>query len=266
MTSSARPHTIHDLESMLSFSHSMAYADITVADHNPVKRWLQRRRFADAIKVLRRARLGDDRPRVLDFGAGDGELVRQMASVAPIEASVFEPTPSLMAEAREKLARLDSVVFAESLDSLESGVFDYVFCLEVFEHLPEAETAKAIAEIHRLLKPSGMAVIGVPHELFLPAILKGVFRMFRRYGDFDARPGNILSAFWGRTPSQRPIAEICPGHSYHFHHLGFDYRRLERSLQEHFCLAQKWFSPFSLFGAVLNSEVYFLLKKGPTSP
>ena len=239
----------------------MAYADITIRDRNPVKRWLQRRRFSDAMKVLRGARLRDDRFRVLDFGAGDGELVHQLISIASIEASVFEPTPALMAEAREKLARLDSVVFAESLDSLESGVFDYVFCLEVFEHLPEAETVKAIAEIHRLLKPDGVAVIGVPHELFLPAMLKGLFRMFRRYGDFDARPSNILSAFRGRPPSQRPIAEISPGHSYHFHHLGFDYRARERLLQEQFRLVKKWFSPFPILGAALNSEVYFLLRK-----
>ncbi len=238
----------------------MAYADITIRDRNPVKRWLQRRRFSDALKVLRDAQFGD-RLRVLDFGAGDGELVRQIVSTASIEASVFEPTPYLMAEAREKLARLDSVVFLESLDSVESEIFDYVFCLEVFEHLPEKETAKAMAQIHRLLKPDGLAVIGVPHELFLPAMLKGLFRMCRRYGAFDASPGNILAAFRGRPPFQRPIAEISPGVSYHFHHLGFDYRALERLLYEKFQLAERWFSPFPILGAALNSEVYFLLRK-----
>ncbi len=238
----------------------MAYADITTRDRNPVKRWLQRRRFSDALNVLRGAQLGD-RLRILDFGAGDGELVLQMASIASIYASVFEPTPSLMAEAREKLARFDSVVFLESLDSVESEVFDYVFCLEVFEHLPEKETAKAIADIHRLLKPDGLAVIGVPHELFLPAMLKGLFRMFRRYGDFDARLGNILAALRGRPPLQRPIAEISPGVSYHFHHLGFDFRTLERLLKEKFQLVERWFSPFPILDAVFNSEVYFLLRK-----
>jgi SAM-dependent methyltransferase len=180
----------------------MQYADITTRDPNPVKRWLQGRRFSDALKVLNGARLGDSL-RVLDFGAGNGELVRQMVRIAPIEAFVFEPTPSLMAEARQNLAGQDSVVFLHSLDSVEPGTFDYVFCLEVFEHLPEGEMVKAIAEIHRLLKADGVAVIGVPHEVFLPAMIKGLFRMSRRYGDFDARrPGNVLAALCGRPPRQ----------------------------------------------------------------
>lgn len=238
----------------------MAYADITIRDRSAVKRWLQRRRFSDAVTVLRDARLGD-RLRVLDFGAGDGELVRQIASVASIEAWVYEPTSSLMAEAKEKLAGLDSVVFADNLDSLPPGIFDYVFCLEVFEHLPKEELLKAIAEIHRLLKPDGIGVIGVPHELFLPALLKGLFRMSRRYGDYDASPRNIFAAFLGRPPLQRPTAEISPGFAYHFHHLGFDYRVLEKLLQKRFLLAKKWFSPLPILGSALNSEVYFLFRK-----
>ncbi len=238
----------------------MAYAYLTTLDPNPVKRWLQRRRFADALGVLRYSRQGG-RLRVLDFGAGNGELVFQMRNVASVDASVFEPAPFLMAEAREKLAHVNSVVFVESLDSLESEAFDYVFCLEVFEHLPEKETTAAIAEIHRLLKPGGLAVIGVPHELFLPALFKGLFRMGRRYGDFDARLRNIIAAFLGRPPSQRPAMDLYPGIPYHFHHLGFDYRALERSLRTRFQLLKKWFSPFPILGATLNSEVYFLVGK-----
>ena len=51
----------------------MAYADITLRDPNPIKRWLQRRRFADAVRLLSS---GNDRNdlRILDFGAGDGEV------------------------------------------------------------------------------------------------------------------------------------------------------------------------------------------------
>jgi SAM-dependent methyltransferase len=238
----------------------MYYADLTVDERNPLKRWLQRHRFSDALKVLRIARPGH-RLRILDFGAGGGELARQLAGVASIEVSVYEPTPFLMAEAKEKLDGLDSGAFLDSLDSVESGIFDYVFCLEVFEHLPEKETAQAIAEIHRLLKLDGIAVVGVPHELFLPALLKGIFRMWRRYGDFDGRPKGILAAVMGRPPRQRPIGDISPGLAYHFHHLGFDYRALDQMLRGHFQVTKKWFSPFPALGAALNSEVYFMLRK-----
>jgi SAM-dependent methyltransferase len=238
----------------------MAYADITTGDPNPVKRWLHRRRYADAVSVLVDAGRRD-RPRILDFGAGNGELVRQINAVASVEALVYEPAASLMAEAKEKLAGMQSVQFTETLASVEPATFDYVFCLEVFEHLPARQSDEAIASIDRMLKPGGIAVIGVPHEIHLPALLKGLFRMCRRYGDFDARMGNIWAAARGRPPASRPVAEISPGVPFHFHHLGFDYRMLEAMLRRRFQLVERWFSPLPVAGALLNSEVYFLLQK-----
>ena len=237
----------------------MAYADMTIRDRNPLKRWLHRRRLSDALAVLSNT-TSRDRLRILDFGAGDGELVRQMASIAPIAAWVYEPTPSVMAEAKESLSGLERVTFVESLASVESAFFDYVFCLEVFEHLPEKETLAAIAEIRRLLKSSGIAVIGVPHELFAPALFKGIFRMSRRYGDFDASLRHILAATLGCPPLLRPTSEISLGLAFHSHHLGFDFRVLEQKLREHFEVEKKWFSPVPFLGVALNSEVYFLLR------
>jgi hypothetical protein len=83
----------------------------------------------------------------------------------------------------------------------------------------------------------------------------------RRYGNFDAIPRNILAAFVGCPPLQRPVAEIAPGVAYHFHHLGFDYRTLERMLQKRLKLVKKWFGPFPILGAAFNSEVYFVVRK-----
>ena len=59
---------------------------------------------------------------------------------------------------------------------------------------------------------------------------------------------------------QRPVAEISPSFQYHFHHLGFDYRKLEQKFQERLQLAGKWFSPFPVLGSALNSEVYLLFR------
>ena len=238
----------------------MAYADITISDRNPVKRWLQRRRFSDAVSVLTKLQ-ARTALRVLDFGTGDGELAHQIAGVGCAEVWAYEPAAYLMAEARKKLAESGSVVLTETIATVESGLFDYVFCLEVMEHLPQSEALAAIEEIHRLLKPAGAAVIGVPHEIFFPALLKGLFRMSRRYGKFDARPMNVLRAFVGRPPLQRPLGEISPGLNYHFEHLGFDHRALERMLAARFKIEAKWFSPFPMMGTLFNSEVYFLVRK-----
>lgn len=240
---------------------SMSYAKLTTGDKNPVKRWLQRRRFSDALKVFDRASPTSAPLNVMDYGAGNGELVRQLAGLRPIEATVFEPTPALMKEAKSHLAHLDAVSFCDTPKDIPGDHFDYIFCLEVFEHLPPEQTEQALAHIHRLLKPTGFAVIGVPHELFLPALFKGVFRMSRRYGAFDARLGNILPAFLGKPPAERPTTEIAPGQAYHSHHLGFDYRQLELRFKPYFRRERRWFSPFPLLGPGLNSEVYYLLEK-----
>jgi SAM-dependent methyltransferase len=242
----------------------MAYADITVDDPNPVKRWIQRQRFRDALNVLRQAG-PTDTTALLDFGGGDGELLRQALQIFPrLRACFYEPTPSLFGEAQAKLAHWPDIRMASETTAI-GGRFDFVFCLEVFEHLPHRATQEAIVSIHEFLKPQGLAVIGVPHEIFAPALLKGLFRMARRYGAYDARPGNILRAAVGRPPTDRPVQDICPGFSYHHYHLGFDYRNLERRLRERFSVVSRWFSPVRVLGPALNSEVYYLLRRADSA-
>jgi PPOX class probable F420-dependent enzyme len=232
------------------------YSGITVHDRNPVKSYLQRRRLRDALSVLDEDLAG----RVLDFGAGSGELSRILAASFP-RAQVFcyEPAPALLEEARRNLSGFENVVLVSSLEELEGEKFRYVFCLEVFEHLPRRETARAIKEIRRLLARDGTAVVGVPNELFLPALVKGLFRMTRRYGAFDARPANVLRAAVGRPPKRRPKREITPGLPYHFHHTGFDHRELRRTLSETFEVERQFASPVG--GELLGTEIYLVLRK-----
>jgi PPOX class probable F420-dependent enzyme len=235
------------------------YSDITVRDRNPVKSYVQRRRLRDALSVL------DDLDEgfageLLDFGAGGGELTRIVAGRFP-RARVFcyEPAPDLLEEARQNLSGIENVVLVPSLEELEGMRFRYVFCLEVFEHLPRRESVRAIRAINRLLARGGTAVVGVPNELFLPALIKGLFRMTRRYGAFDARPGNVLRAAVGRPPAKRPVREITAGLPYHFHHTGFDHRELRRTLSETFEVERQFASPVG--GELLGTEVYLVLKK-----
>jgi len=238
----------------------MTYESITINDPNPIKRWLQRRRYSDAIRVWKNL-CPNGLVYVLDFGGGDGELLRQLAVSPSIRATIYEPTPSLMAEAKRKLSNREWVTFTECVNVLQDETYDYIFCLEVFEHLPEKETVQALAEIRRLLKPGGLAIIGVPIEIFFPAFVKGIFRTFRRYGEFDATPRNIFSALIGRPPLKRPTSEISSGFNYHFHHLGFDFRSLQCQLSESFLIKRRWFSPFTVLGSMLNSELYYLMQK-----
>ena len=232
------------------------YSGITVHDKNPVKSYLQRRRLRDALSVLDEDFAG----KILDFGGGSGELSRILAASFP-RAHVFcyEPAPELLEEARWNLSGFENVVLVPSLDKLEGERFRYVFCLEVFEHLPRRETAQAIRAMRGLLARGGTAVVGVPNELFLPALVKGLFRMTQRYGEFDARPSNVLRAAAGRPPKKRPKREIAPGLPYHFHHTGFDHRGLRAKLSETFEVERQFASPVG--GELLGTEIYLVLRK-----
>jgi PPOX class probable F420-dependent enzyme len=244
----------------------MRYSEITFDTRNPIKRYVQRRRLRDALSVLDDL---DERfaGKFLDYGGGSGELSRMIAGRFPrAEVFCYEPAPELFQEAEQNLSGLENVVLVSSLEEIKGLKFHYVFCLEVFEHLPRRQTARAIRAINRSLAKGGTAIVGVPNELFLPALLKGLFRMTRRYGAYDARPGNVFRAAIGRPPHRRPVKEIAPGLPYHFHHVGFDYRELRLTLSETFEVVGQFGS--LIRSELLASEVYLVLEKpdGPSQP
>jgi len=236
-----------------------SYADLTRNDPSRVKSFLQRRRLRDAI------RLGSDYAkarRIVDYGAADGEFCKLLAAQFP-DATIwcFEPAASLRSEAVENLRAVDRVAVVDSVSSIPSGSCDLLFCMEVLEHLPPEGVEKSIEQIRRLLQTGGVAVIGVPIEIHGSALLKGFFRMGRRYGAFDARPGNILRASAGFPPPSRPMSELESGLPWHHEHLGFDHRPLGKRLRREFTLVRTAGSPVRWLGAFLNSELYFVVRK-----
>jgi SAM-dependent methyltransferase len=236
----------------------MSYAAKTFADRNPVKRLFQRARLNDALHLAR----GVVRPRlIIDFGAGNGELCRLLSRQFPGAGIVcYEPHPELLAEALENLAGVEGVTFLSDPERLPRASADLLFCLEVLEHLPEREFDVALDQVEAMLAGDGVAIIGVPVETGFPAFYKGLFRVMRRPGDFDARPGNIVSAMLGRPPGERPAVELMPGSWFHLHHLGFDHRRFRRELERRFEVQRHSASPVPWLGEAVNSEVTFRVK------
>lgn len=238
-----------------------SYAEITHQDRNPIKRFLQRRRLRDALSVLDGLDAGFSGG-VLDFGGGDGEISRAVARRFPrAQVVCYEPAPRMLEEAKENLAGLPNVAFAGAPGEIPAGPFGFVFCLEVFEHLPPRQTARVVKMVRRLLADDGRFVVGVPNEVFAAALVKGIFRMSRRYGAFDARPANVLRAALGRPPKGRPRKKMASGLPYHFHHTGFDHRELEAALSRDFEMVRRFGSPAGW--VPISSEVYLVMGKLP---
>tara|TARA_B110000503_G_scaffold82359_1_gene125676 strand:- start:2097 stop:2828 length:732 start_codon:yes stop_codon:yes gene_type:complete len=234
----------------------MQYSEVTINDPNRIKRFLQRKRFEDALSLLPTDAQTSE---ILDFGAGDGELAsRLLGKGYDCQVTCYEPSPDMRNQAAEKLKTHSSKCqIVRALDGISDGVFDVVYCLEVFEHLPKKEMDQALLDIARVLKPAGMLIVGVPNELYLAALYKGIFRMFRRYGEYDASPYNIWKSVLGSPPTSRPIGEISKGVSYHFHHLGFDFRCFAAKLKGTFNVRTVC-SPFRLLPKSISPELYFV--------
>ncbi len=242
----------------------MSYAEITFNDKNPVKRWLQRQRLVSAIKLCGRSLYLPEA--ICDYGAGNGELCKLLAArYQNAKITCYEPMPQLLSEAKENLSATPNVEFCQDIRNVLPDTLDAVLCLEVFEHLPPSETRDALQTISEILKPEGILVIGVPVEIGIPALYKGVFRMFRRYNAYDANIKNVALAFLGRPPKDRPVSEIAPGLEFHHEHMGFHFRDFKQVLGNYFQLLQVSASPFTFPGTWLMPEVYFVVKKFPGS-
>jgi SAM-dependent methyltransferase len=235
----------------------VSYASLTHQDPNRIKRWLQNRRLADAIALLPAGVAT-----VVDFGGGDGELCARLALARPgLSIVCFEPTAAIRAEAVARLQGLSNVHVVGDEAKVTNASADAVFCNEVFEHLPPAQTDAALSHIERMLKPGGLLIAGVPIETGPPALAKGLFRMVRRLGAHDGRPQGILKATFGLPPGPRVVAEIESGRPYHPAHLGFDHRRFARGLGGRFEILRWRRSPVGWAPAALSSEIYLVARR-----
>ena len=238
----------------------VSYTEGVFRDRNPIKRWLQQQRLHSAIGFAQKAR--EDVRCVLDFGAGSGELCKYLVHEYPNATIIcYEPCSDLLEEAKIELKGLPRVEFHASVDTIPQGQVDVLFCLEVFEHIPLSMRAKSLGEAGALLKEDGEAVFGVPVEVGLPALYKGMFRMSRRYGAYDARPKHVLMATLGMPPKDRPIGYLPPDVEVHNEHMGFDHRVFRKALAEQFSLAKASASPFPVLGTAVCPEAYFVVRK-----
>ncbi len=90
---------------------------------------------------------------VLDAGSGRGGWRSLIESTAARREAL-----DIEARLGDKL---DWVANLESMPDVPSERFDAVICHQVLEHVPHP--AKALGEIHRVLKPDGRLVVSVPH-------------------------------------------------------------------------------------------------------
>jgi SAM-dependent methyltransferase len=156
---------------------------------NPTRRWLHVSRREQIEQALRGAAATGRLRRALEVGPGSGVYLRLLSDIAEtvvasdIEAAFLERARAISAMRSNIEVVLDDIVET----ALEDGAFDLVLCSEVIEHIPDP--GRALASIHRILRPGGRLVLSTPHRFsplelagriaFLPGIVDVVRRIYR---------------------------------------------------------------------------------------
>ena len=122
--------------------------------------------------------------RVLDAGCGEGILVEEFAERLAIKGV----DPNYGSSHVQRASLLDLPFAAAS--------FDRALCLDVLEHLAFEEQPRALAELHRVLLPSGELLVSVPNLAHLQSRVH--FLLTGRL---------IRTASEAKHPGDRPMAE-----------------------------------------------------------
>jgi SAM-dependent methyltransferase len=114
--------------------------------------------------------------RLVDIGCGTGALTKELERYG--ECTGIDFSEKALDFCRSRGVR-DVQIGTVEATGFEANTFDVVLCLDVLEHIPN--DTKGIAEIKRILKPGGVAIIFVPVFTFLWSVTDELSHHYRRY-------------------------------------------------------------------------------------
>lgn len=207
--------------------------------------------------------------RLLDYGCGDGTFMA-LTHGTFAEAVGADIDAAQLAECRRRLSDLPGLSFvltAELSGPAHDRAYGVVTCMEVLEHCVDAERRRVLDDLRRLVAPGGRLIVSVPIEVGPALAGKQLFRAlaaWRGHGDYRYRetytPRELLAAIRGGPNLARAhhTAQGPDGPIEYCGHKGFDWRILEREIEERFVVERRQFTPLGPLGAVLNSQVWFV--------
>lgn len=138
------------------------------------------------------------------------------------------------------------------------GLFDYVVCFELLEHLNEKNQNEVLEKIHGVLKENGTLIVSVPIEKGIPSMVKNMRRILIHYNSQIYHIKNVMASLFS---CKTKWMEQHRRESHYLSHMGFFFNDLEKNIEKKFKIIKRSFCPFKRLGFQLNSQVFYTLKK-----
>ncbi len=219
---------------------------MTYKSKSKIKSYAHKTRYKIALNLCKTAKS------VFDYGTGSAYFPRLLSENNPqAEIVGYEPIQEIYEKAEHESKEYKNIKIVNKIDF--SQKYDCVTCLEVMEHLTEEEQIKIIQECIKLVSEKGQFIISVPIETGLSSLFKNIIRYLIRQSHAKTFKEVILALFGMKM--ERKVEN-----GFIYSHVGFRYKDLEKLLtSQNLKITRRIFSPFSFLGAVLNSQVFFIV-------
>jgi hypothetical protein len=145
--------------------------------------------------------------------------------------------------------------------------------MELLEHCPDDIQVTVLDQIAEVTAPGATVVISAPIEIGPTLVAKQSARALVALGgprEYDTRERYHAGEFLrmvlaGPGTAIRRDEYEGDGGSRFTGHKGFNWRRLQTTIERRFNMERRLFSPLPLFGGWLNSQVWFVCRK-PATP
>ncbi len=213
--------------------------------------------------------------RLLDYGCGDGTFLALVQDLFP-DAVGADVALDQVEDCRRRFAGLPGMSFLETGDLIgpvHTNRYDIVVCMEVLEHCPDDIQSAVLDQIATVTAPGGALVVSVPIEIGPPLVAKQCARALVALGglsEYASREryqvGELTRMVFAGSqtvfPREEHIGRIDAERTTRYTgHKGFNWRRLEQSIEARFSIERRLYSPLPHLGPWLNSQVWFICRK-----
>lgn len=242
------------------------YQDDTYSSTNRLVRYAHGTRIKTAIEMITAERART----VLDYGAGDGEMLLRLLSdprAAEISRVIaFDPEEGFRAEMERRISTDPRVTIAatreEAAAQLHGRELDAISCLGVLEHLPLIERECFYRFCDQYLSTGGRCIIDVPVEIGGSLLIKTLGRRFAKGRSREYRLPELARSVLGMRTRDLQRMDPSADVEFIFTHKGFDHRVFRDELTRWQTVQETRMTPVRWLPSWLcNQEVFFLTRK-----